>query len=71
MEGNTIYTVTENGESRNYLAVDGCSLESVGKLCTGWNNSAISRRKRLSGWNLNKRYDFSSQEQKCIAPSAV
>jgi hypothetical protein len=61
MEGNTIYTVTENGENRNYLAVDGCSLESVGKLLHRMETirANLPKGSRLSVLEaMNKRYDF-------------
>jgi len=61
MEGKTIYTVTENRESRNYLADDGCSLESVGKLLHRMEKirANLPKGSRLSVLEaLNKRYDF-------------
>jgi hypothetical protein len=61
MDSKTIYTVTENGESRNYVADDGCSLESVGKLLHRMEKirANLPKGNRLSVLEaLNKRYDF-------------
>lgn len=61
MEKKTIYTVTENGESRNYVVDDGRSLESVGKLLHGMEKirASLPKGSRLSVLEaLNKSYDF-------------
>lgn len=61
MEKKTLYTITENGECRNYVADDDGTLDSLGKLLhrTEKIRANLPRGSRLSVLEaMNRQYNF-------------
>lgn len=61
MEKKTLYTITENGESRNYVADDDGTLDSLGKLLhrTEKIRANLPKGSRLSVLEaMNRQYNF-------------